>query len=59
MALTKKGEMTPQSSVDHSDGEGGGEEDGKKTPEKAAEETLQVFKAKVVFLKYKNKSLKN
>ena len=42
MALTKKGEMTPQSSVDHSDGEAAPEEDGKKTPEKAPEEGAQV-----------------
>lgn len=42
MQLAKKGEMTPQSSVDQSDGEAVSEEDGKKTPEKGSEETPQV-----------------
>ncbi|GIZ01914.1 hypothetical protein CEXT_680021 [Caerostris extrusa] len=38
-----KGEMTPQSSVDHSDPDAVAEEDGKKTPDKpAAEETPQA-----------------
>uniref|UniRef100_T1E1N4 Putative ryanodine receptor n=1 Tax=Cupiennius salei TaxID=6928 RepID=T1E1N4_CUPSA len=42
MQLAKKGEMTPQSSVEQSDGEPASDEDGKKTPDKPSEETPQV-----------------